>query len=179
MRAKHLVAAVAIGVSAIASSVGYAQLRVSQLPILSYCPSHAGNVDCGTAVKLFLQFTKPTDDELVTIINAVMGQLAAGRHSRTAYNNTVGALGLLASAIRDKGQRTAATLLIETVIASAPIAIPPIASGDLFGDSNNHNGRNSGSGGSHGGSSGTSGTSGTSGQSSGSTSGDETGGGAG
>jgi len=65
MKLKHHLAAAAVIVAATLASVGLVQIRAAQEPVLSYCPSHAGAVDCATAIKLFLQFGKPSDDELV------------------------------------------------------------------------------------------------------------------
>src|SRR3569623_702707 len=126
MTLKHHLISAAVLVSASLASISLAQIRAVQEPILNYCPSHAGAVDCTTAVKLLLQFAAPSDDELVTIINTIVAQLSVGHHSRISYNSTVVALGLLAGAIDDAGQRRSAADLAGTLAAAAPPAPAPV-----------------------------------------------------
>ena len=187
MTLKHHLISAAVLVGASLASISLVQIRAAQEPILRYCPSHAGAVDCATAVKLFLQFAEPSDDELVTIINTIVAQLSIGHHSRISYNSTVVALGLLASAIDDARQRSLAADLAGTLADDAPPAPAPVdedfksGGGNKRADSSTRGGASgnaSSSGDGTSGSSGmtgsTGGTSGTSGQSSGSSSGDGT-----
>src|SRR3569623_1067483 len=115
MKFKLGASAFAVLMTAAAASIGVPQLRAAQDPILSYCPSHAGAVDCAAAVKMFLQFGNPSDDELVSIINTITAQLAVGHHSRRSYASTAAALTLLADAIDDGGQRKSAADLAQKV----------------------------------------------------------------
>jgi hypothetical protein len=172
MSLKRAAATAAIVLLAVGSSMGVTQLRAAQEPILSYCPSHAGAVDCATAVKLFLQFGKPSDDELISIINTIVAQLAVGRHSPRSVANTAEALGILAGAIDDSGQRAMAADLAQTVAENVP---PPSNTGGGDGDGGGNNGNTNGSNTSSSSGSGSPSTSGdqTSG-STGSTSGDQT-----
>jgi hypothetical protein len=174
MTLKHHLISAAVLVGASLASISHVQIRAAQEPILSYCPSHAGAVDCATAVKLFLQFAEPSDDELVTIINTIVAQLSVGHHSRISYNSTVVALGLLASAIDDARQRSLAADLAGTLADDAPPAPAPVDE-DFKSGGGNKRADSSTRGGASGNASSTSGdgTSGSSGTT-GSTSGDGT-----
>src|SRR5690349_4225016 len=99
MNLKHGFVASGLVLGAVALSLGVTQLRAAQDPILSYCPPHVRNaVDCATAVKMFLQFGHPTDDELITAINGIAAALDGGHISRAGYRDAGEGLLLLAQA---------------------------------------------------------------------------------
>ena len=143
MHFRHMILAATVVLGAAAASMAATQIWAAQDPILSYCPSHPGAVDCGTAVKMFLQFAHPNDDELVTIIKTVVAELNSGHESHSGYADTAAALDALAGAIQNPGERDLATILAETVAANDrlhPPSVEPDSAADAASGFGHHNG---------------------------------------
>jgi hypothetical protein len=167
-----------IALAALGSAFGISRLEAQPNSLLDFCPaSHGNTTDCATAARMFLDFTKPSDDTLIEDVNAIADAARSGKFRHNTCGDAAAAIELLAGAIKDQSTRDlalnlGAALCGGTRNAAAgphipdPTNLAPTSPGGNAGTS----GQNGASGGTSGSTSGTSGQTSSSGGASGGTS---------